>query len=146
MSPIRSSLFASSVRLHKVDKLIDRFHRTIHRFCQTVFIIFHQKKTLQSIRITPRIPVVDNLTRLPVECHPPHIIIIHIWIEDTFFNRFTHLQRNNRIDFVERLTEEIMHPSHQCTISTGTKINNLFTEIGKRTLTTLSGQMSRQYP
>ena len=145
VSPI-SPFFASAVRLHKVDKLIYRFHRTVYSFCQTVFIVLHQKETLQSIGVAPRIPVIDNLARLPVERHPPHIVIVHIRVKDTLLYSFAHLQRNHRIDFVERFTEEIVHPSHQCTISAGTKINDLFAEIRKRTFAALPGQVSRQYP
>ena len=91
MSPIRGSFFTSAIGLYEINEFIHRLHRTINGFGQLVLIIFHQEETLQSIGITPRIPVIDNFSRLPVESHPPHFIIIHIRIENTFFDCFTHL-------------------------------------------------------
>ena len=141
MSPIRSTFFTSTVRLHKVDKLIYRFHRTVNSFSQFILIILHQEETLQNIGVTPRIPVIDYLARLPVESHPPHLIIIHVRVQDTFLYGLTHLQGHDRIDFVKRLTEKIMYPRHQSPITTRTKVDYLFAEVRKRTFTALTGQM-----
>ncbi len=139
MSPVRCSLFASPVGFHEINELIYRLHGTINRFRQFLLIVFHQEETLQGVGVTPRIPVIDNFSRIPVESHPPHFIIIHIRVEDSFFDSFTHLQRYYGINLIERLTEEIVYPSQQSSITARTEVDNLFTEVGKRAFAALPG-------
>ena len=117
MSPVGRPFFASPVGFHEIDELIYGFHGAINGFCQLFLVVFHQEETLQRVGVTPGIPVVDNLSRLPVEGHPPHIIIIHIRVEDAFFDCLAHLQRYDRIDFIEWLAEEIVYPSHQSSVA-----------------------------
>ncbi|MPM32415.1 hypothetical protein SDC9_78977 [bioreactor metagenome] len=113
MSPVRRSLFAGAIFVYIINKLIHRQHTAIQILAELFAIIFEQSNGLQTIEVSPGIPVIHHAIGTGNKAHPPETVDIPVRIYNFMFDFVIQSFGDDWIYLIKLFMEEIIYPTQE---------------------------------